>query len=482
MSFKALLLLFTLLSIVLLLIKEISTPPIVFFFAVSVLVLFNVITPQEALEGFSNIQIATIVLLLIISYAIQKLKVLPIIFSKILSSQIPYRNFLLRLTVLVSLFSSVLNNTPIVALLIPYVSDWAKRNGISLSKILIPLSYAAIVGGTITLIGTSTNLLVAALYEQYSGNSLKLLEFTPIGIPLAISVILYFYLFGYRLLPNREEPVKDFLKQVKNYLVETYVSENSPLIGKSIKEAGLRNLKGLFLAEIIRGEKIIRPVSPEETIYKDDILIFVGNTKAINDLLNMNLGLELPKACILPFQVLDVVEAVVPYNSPLIGKSIKELNFRAKYDAAVIGVHRRGEILRGKIGTITLKPGDLLLLWVGRDFYKKLEDSNDLYILNTVGNIYKYPFKKGLILLVIFLIIILLSSFQVISLFKGLLLYIFILLALKILSFSEIKKKIDLNLIFTASLSLALGKAMIDTGLANYIASFIVGVSKILGY
>jgi len=162
MSFEALFLLCTLLLIVFLLIKEISTPSVVFFFTVSLLVLFDILTPQEALEGFSNPQIATIVLLLIISYAILKLKVLPLIFSKILSSQISYRVFLLKLTTLVSLFSSVLNNTPIVALLIPYVSDWAKRNGIPLSKILIPLSYAAIVGGTITLIGTSTNLLVAA--------------------------------------------------------------------------------------------------------------------------------------------------------------------------------------------------------------------------------------------------------------------------------------------------------------------------------
>jgi len=481
MSFEALFLLIILLGEIFLLIKEIFPPPIVFFVAISILVLFNILSPQEALSGFSNVQIATIVLLLISSYAIQKLKVLPIIFSKILHYHEPYRQFLLKLMALVSFFSAFLNNTPIVTLLIPYVSDWAKRNNLPLSKVLIPLSYSAIVGGTITLIGTSTNLLVAALYEKYAGKPLNLWDFTPIGLFLAIALILYFYFLGYKYLPDREEPIKSFIKQAKNYLVELHISQNSPLIGKTIKEAGLRNLKGLFLAEIIRGGKIIRPVNPSEMLQKDDILIFVGNTKAINDLLNMNLGLEPPKGCHLPFQTLDVIEAVIPSNSLLIGKTIKELNFRAKYDAAVIGIHRRGEILRGKLGTIKLKAGDLLLLWAGKDFYKKLEDFSEIYVLNQVGNIYKFPYKKGILLFIIFLIIIFLSSLQIISLFKGLLLYILLLLILKTLSFSEIKKNIDLNLVFTASLSLALGKAMITTGLADYIAATIIQISKFSG-
>ncbi len=481
MPFETLFLLIILLGTVILLVKGNLLPSTIFFFSVTLLVLFNILTPQEALQGFSNVQIAIIVLLLIISYAIEKLKILPIFFEKIISFQLSYKKFLLKLTLFVSLFSSILNNTPIVTLLIPYLVEWSKRKGIPLSKILIPLSYAAIVGGTVTLIGTSTNLLIAALYEQYSGKQLHFLDFTPIGIFLVITLILYFYFLGYKLLPNREEPIKDFIKQAKNYLVETYVPESSPLIGKSIEEAGLRNLKGLFLAEIIRGKKLIRPVNPQEVINKGDILIFVGDTKAINELLNMRIGLELPKACVLPFQNLDIVEAVIPYNSPLIGKNIKELNFRAKYDAAVIGVHRGGEFLRGKIGTINLKPGDLLLLWVGKDFYKKVSEIGDFYVINKVGNLYKYSIKKGFILLLIFLAIVILASFHVIPLFKGLLLYILILLVLRILSFSEIRKNLDMNLIFTAALSLALGKAVMNTGLAEYMSFFIIKFSKIFG-
>jgi di/tricarboxylate transporter len=446
------------------------------------LVIFNVLTPREALSGFSNEQIAVIVLLLVASYAVEKTRILPVIFSKIIPFNISFKSFIVRLTLLVATFSSFLNNTPIVAMLIPYVTEWARRRNAPLSKILIPLSYAAILGGTVTLIGTSTNLLVAALYEHYTGKQLGLFDFTPIGLPAAVVGLFYLLTIGIRLLPWRKTPLDLFLQRTKDYMVETVVNKGSPLVGKTIKEAGLRNLKGLFLAEILRDNKTIAPVGPQEVLQAGDILIFVGNTEAINLLLNSRTGLSLPKEHNLnPKREAKIVEAVVPANSPLVGKRVKDTNFRAKYDAVIIGVHRKGEKLRGKIGEIVLKPGDLLLLITGADFAKRVENSADFYPISHAGNLLNYNLKWGFFALGGFLAVLLLSALGILSLFKGLLIYLLAILVTRLVTYGEIKERLDINLIVIAALSLALGAALLKSGLAAYFAEQLIKLALPFG-
>lgn len=481
MSFEASILILVIVFLVIALYFELFHPAAVFLIAVSILVITGILTPSEALSGFSNQQIATIILLLLISNIIQKTGIVSFYFSKILKENIGYKSFLSKMFLMVSSLSSFLNNTPIVAMLIPYVYEWSKKKEISPSKLLIPLSYAAILGGTITLIGTSTNLLVNGMAVENGISSLHIFDFAYVGIPATIAGFLYMIFLGSRLLPDRKDILESFLEKRKEYIVETIIKEGSPLIGKSIKKAKLRNLKGLFLVEIIRKHRKISPVSPEEILEEDDILIFAGQTDSITDLVSSNIGLSLPDLCSINGEKVEIVEVVISNNSSLINKKVRETDFRAKYDAAILAIHRNGEKLSGKIGEIVLKAGDLLLLVTGKDFWKRVEDINDFYIVSKIREIFNINKKKGNLIFLGFILVILLSALNIISLFTGLLILLAGFVLFRISSYSEIKKGIDINLIIIAALSLAIGKAMIITKTADILSSSIISIFSPLG-
>ncbi len=481
MSFDILVLFSVLVFLIYSLYTEKFHPAAVFLISVSILVIFGILKPEEALSGFSNKQVAIIILLLIVSSAIQKTGIVSYYFSKILREKDSYNTFLSKMIVSVSSISAFLNNTPIVAMLIPYVSEWGRKKNISPSKLLIPLSYAAILGGTITLIGTSTNLIVNGFAVESGLKAFDIFDFAYVGIPATIFGFIYMLVLGKELLPDREDILKTFLQRKKEYLVETKINKNSKLIGKTVLQANLRNLKGLFLAEIIRQDRRIAPVSPTETLEENDILIFVGDTKAISYLVESDIGLSLPDFCNLENGYSEIVEVVISYNSSLINKKVRDTDFRGKFDAAILAVHRNGEKLSGKIGEIVLKPGDLLLLLVGKDFWKRAEDTTDFYIISKVRDISNIDLKKGNLVFWGFIFVILLSTLKILPLFSGLLIFLSFLIITRIFPYSEIKKGIDINLAVIAALSISIGKAMIITGAANLIASYINSLFLPLG-
>ena len=482
MSFESLVLAALLLFLLFALYRELLHPAATFMIVIALLLLLGILEPKEALQGFSNPQVAVIVLLLVITSVLKNFKTTALLFKKVISENLSYKNFILRLMVLTSSLSSFLNNTPVVATLIPYVYDWGRKKGISPSKLLIPLSYAAILGGTATLIGTSTNLVVNALYVEAGYPSLSMSDFALVGVPATLLGIAYMYLIGNRLLPERKDALKSFYEKKREYIIETVVPPNSPVAGKTVQEAKLRNLKGLFLAEIVRGKERILPVSPEDKIEKGDILIFVGETEKIVELVKGEWGLELPRVCSIDLgKTIEIVEAVISHNSSLSGKRVRDTDFRAKYDAVILAVHRNGEKLSGKVGEIVLKPGDLLLILAGRDFWKRVSDSDDIYVMTKVTELEKVNEKHGIAILFLFVLTVLLSSFGVIPLFNGLLLLLSLLVVLKVTTYGEIRKNIDLNLAIIATLSIALGHAMVKTGLADFLASNLINLVEPLG-
>ncbi len=471
MNIDTFILLSVLIFIIVALYREIFHPAATFMIGVSILVVTGILKPSDALAGFSNEQIVIIVLLLLISTIIQKTRIIDFYFSKILKPDLSYRLFLGKMMFIVSSTSAFLNNTPIVAMLIPYVYDWSKKKNIAPSKLLIPLSYAAILGGTVTLIGTSTNLVVNGLTVDNGLKPFEIFDFAYVGIPAVVVGLIYMLFVGNKLLPEREDLIKSFLQRKKEYTVETIVRSDSKLIGKSVKDAKLRNLKGLFLVEIVRKERRISPVSPEEVLEKGDILIFAGETEAVTDLISSDIGLSLPETCNVKDEKSQIIEVVVSNNSSLVNKKVRDTDFRAKYDAAILAVHRNGERLRGKIGEIVLKPGDLLLLLAGKDFMKRAEDTTDFYIVSKVKEIVNIDKKKGSLIFFSFLGIIVLSTLKVIPLFSGLLIFLAVLVVTKTITYAEVKKSLDINLIIIAALSIAVGKAMMNTGTAHLIAS-----------
>ncbi len=235
---------------------EIIGPAFTFLIGIIVLGIFGILTPSEILSGMANEQIAVIILLLLLGEIIRKTDMIDGLFDRVFRTTSTYRGFMSKMIMVVAGFSAFLNNTPLVAIMMPYVHRWSRKNKIHPSKLLIPLSYAAILGGCATLIGTSTNLIVNGMVTDSQIipglKPLELFDFTLVGLPMIILGSIYLIFFGNKLLPARKDVFEDFSDKSREYLIEAQVQSKSKIVGKTIEEAGLRNLKGLFIVEISR--------------------------------------------------------------------------------------------------------------------------------------------------------------------------------------------------------------------------------------
>jgi di/tricarboxylate transporter len=452
--------------------REYFRPPTTFFIAIVLLSVAGILTPSQALSGFADEQIAVIILLLVIASIIKKASVIDLLFERLFRSAKTYSGFLLRMMVYVSGSSAFLNNTPIVATLIPYVTDWGKRNNIAPSKLLIPLSYAAILGGTATLIGTSTNLIVKQMMIDSGLEGFSIFDFTYVGAPLIVIGIVYLVFAAPRLLPEKQDILDKFSESSREYIVETRIKGDSPLIGLTIEEANLRHLKTLYLVEIIRNERRIAAVSPEEILVEGDILIFAGEVDSITEIYDLGIGLDFPQVDNIESDSnLKVNEAVVPQNSQLIGNRVKETNFRATYDAAIIAIHRNGERLSQKIGEIVLKPGDLLLLVTGEDFANRTRDTQNIYVISKVRDLENINLFKVYTIGIGTIAAIASAAIGIISLFKALLILLSVIAIMRIVTLTEIKNSLDFNVVFIAAFAIAISKAIQGTGTADYLAT-----------
>jgi len=466
--------------------QELLGATFTFVIAVVTLGFFGILTPREILSGFANEQLAVIILLLLLGEIIRQTGVVEILFDRIFKSAKSYRGFLSRMTIIISGFSAFLNNTPLVAVMMPYVNNWCKRNNISPSKFLMPLSYAAILGGCATLIGTSTNLIVNGMVIDQQifpdMKPLNIFEFAYVGVPMIVIGFFYLLFFGEKLLPNKLDLIEKFSTNTREYLVEAEIRKDSKLIGNTIEEANLRNLKGLFLVEIIRKSFKISSVKPNVILQKDDILIFAGDTETIVEMINSDIGLRLPSVGMLyKKKQTEVVEIVISHNSSMINKTVKEIRFRAKYDAAVIAVHRNGERISGKIGDIIIKAGDVLLLFTGADFISRSNHTQDFYFISKVKDFQKIEAYKVWTLLGGTVLTILLAALNIVSLFMGLIVLLMVVIAMKIANPKELYKAVDYNLAMIIALALALGTAMIKSGAAELIADLIITAFLPLG-
>ena len=374
----------------------------------------GVISPEQALAGFSNPAVLTIGGLLVVAAALRSTGVLDWVGQSLLGHVETERGALWRLAVTVVSVSVVLINTALVAMMMPVVLDWCRKRKISPSRLLIPLSYLAILGGVCSLIGTSTTLVAngkvieerKALEKELADKDLsperreQIEQFLPgiksmglfeigwVGLPCALTGTVFLLLMGPRLLPNRTELIEQLGEQRREYLVEMLVQKECRLIGKTIQEAGLRSLPGLFLIEIDREGELITPVTPQDTLHSGDRLVFTGVVSTIVDLEKIP-GLVPAADSTYEFnpkarQNRHLTEVVLSRTSPLIGATVKEANFRQQYNAAVVAVHRNGIRLSNKIGSIRLEPGDTLLLQTQQEFVGAYRNSRDFYLVSSV--------------------------------------------------------------------------------------------------
>ncbi len=450
-------------------------PTVAFLFASLVLLVLGIITPRQVLEGFSNQAIASVVMVILLTAGIRENFNLEVFLDRVFGRANTYRSFLFSMMSKVALLSSFVNNTPVVVLMTPYVFGWGRKRKISPSKLLIPLSYATILGGMITVIGTSTTLVLNGFLLENKLDPINPIDLLVGGSAVSVVCISFLVLFSDRLLPSRTDVMERFELNKREYLIEKRLSVNSPLIGKTVIDGGLRNLNGVYLVEIIRDEQLITPVGPEEIIQYDDILIFAGNTNNIIDLTLTDIGIELPpKLAPSTNGKVKVVEAVVSANSSLIGKTIKESNFRERYDAAVVAIHRNGERLSGKIGRISLKPGDVLLMYTGGQFMSRVDLYKDLYVIAGEEKEIR-PGKPNLSKLYTMIAASTLLLFgQFFNLFVSLLILLSLAVALRLVTLKNVKRDLDINLVVILVLSISIGEAMINSGAGELIASGLI--------
>ena len=467
--------------LVLSLYREWFNPALTFFIAVVALLLAQVITPAELLQGLSNQQIIIIFLLVLVTAGIRSIFGSEV-FSRLFNPQLSPKTFLLRMMLTVSSLSSVLNNTPIVAFMIPYVKEWAQKTGNPASKFLIPLSFATILGGMITVIGTSTNLVLNGLVSQYNLPLLGFEDFFYLGVTVTVVGGLYIYFVGYRLLPTNPNEIEALRENVKEYIIETTITWGSPLIGKTVKEAGLRNLQDVFLVEIIRDDKVISPVSPDEVLEEKDCLFFSGNTQSIYRLVKEDNGLSVPEEDDAePEDQFNFVEAVIPAHSELIGVRIRDSDFRKKFNASIIAIHRNGKRVPGKVGEMNLAGGDFLLLLAGDRHQNGTNHEKDLFFLSVPKKVKTEKNTNLRIMGVLSVLLLIAGVVGVLPLFNACLIILTALVFCGILSLAEIRRELDLSLLLILVCSLAIGIALEKSGTADALAYLLVHSVQAVG-
>ena len=466
--------------------KRFFGPGFTFVIGISILGIAGILQPSEILHGFANEQIAIIILLLLIGEIIRRSTLIDNMFKRFFNNTHTYKGFMAKLLFPVAALSSMINNTPLVAIMMPYVHNWGKRNNIAVSKLFIPLSYAAILGGTATLIGTSTNLVVNGMVAEQNiipdFKTLEIFDFAPVGISMIILGGIYLIFFGYKMLPDNSDLKDNLTLKTREYIVEVSVNINSEYHNKTVEKANLRNLKDLFLVEIIRNSRTITPVSPTTLIQEGDVLVFAGNTETIADMIENNSNI-MPTdfSKLAKNSKTEVVEVFVTPNSPLLSMSIKKSNFRSKYDAAILAIHRNGSRITGKIGDIVPIAGDMLLIATGDDFEKRTNGNSDFFVVDKIRSIENMPTYQSVLILGGLIISVLLSSLKIVPLFTCLLVFIIVMLITKIANPKELYRGLNFNLLFIIALALALGSAMIKTELASLLSNSFLGFFKPYG-
>ena len=452
--------------------------------AVGLLLVFNIISIEESIAGFGNKAVVTIGAIFIISKALVKTG-----FLEVLS------NFLYRLAgnrkwltfsiffITTSVISGFLNNTAAVAIFIPLAFRLCQKFHISPTKILLPLSYAAIFGGTLTLIGTSTNLIVNSFLESNAHlEPFRMFEFTKLGLIFFGIGTVYNLLISKWILPSRA--ITSSLTQkyhMSTYLTEFKIEEDSRILGKCINDLDIKNKYEFDIVKIIRNNVDLTISLNDAVIRKGDILLVQINVKDILTF-KKDLGLLLLTDIKLSQNELlgnnhVLVEGVITQNSHIIGKTLSQLNYRQRYQSFVLAIKRQAELLRDKVAHIKLKFSDTLLIMIPKDKIESLRESNDLIILEELDIHLRYERYWWLSIIVI-PVIMFLASFQILSITEGAILGAILLLVLRSISMEDVYESINWPVIFLIALLIPIGTAMENTGAANYLSDFLITLTN----
>jgi di/tricarboxylate transporter len=456
-------------------------PDLIFIGAVTLLIAFGILTPKEALAGVSNPGVITIGVLYVVAAGLQETGVMASLATRLLGRPKSVVAAQARMMLPVLGMSALVNNTPIVAMWLPVLDDWAKKRRISASKLMLPLSYAAILGGACTLIGTSTNLVVSGLLleQAHIDKPLHLFEIAKVGIPCAIVGVTYILLVSRFILPDRK-PVEGDFANPKEYTIEMLVETGSPLIGQTIEQAGLRQLRAMYLMEINREDDVLAAVSPQTKLQTNDRLVFVGIVESVVELQRIRgltpatdqvFKLDAPRSRRM------LIEAVVSNTCPLVGQTIRDGRFRTIYNAAIIAVSRNGVRIKKKIGDIILRSGDTLLLETHQSFLDQQRNSRDFFLVSKIEGFRAPRHERATRAAVIFLAMVALAGTGTLTLLTAGMLAAGGMIMLRCSSPLAARANVKWEVLLAIAASLGLAQAMIKTGIAEDVAAGMLQVA-----
>lgn len=445
--------------------------------ALALLLVFGVLGPVDALAGFANPGVITIATLYVVAAGLKETGAVQWIARLLLGHPKTQRAAQLRMIAPTGVLSGFMNNTAVVAMFIPAIQDWAQRLGIPASKLLLPLSYAAILGGTCTLIGTSTNLVVDGMLQSRLGINLGLFELAWVGVPLLVIGGAFLILVGHRLLPDRGG-LSEELDQVREYGVEVEVESPGPLVGKTIAQAGLRALTYGYLTEIDRGGRLITAVEPDRTLQPGDKLYFVGAPECASELRRIQ-GLKPANGSVHKLEIKNhqrcLVEVVLGPEFPALNKTIRDSRFRTRFNAVILSVSREGKRVPGKLGDITFRMGDTLLLEASHEFAEQYRFRRDFLLVSALNDSTPPDFHKAPRALGILAVMVLLSASGLLSILEAAFLASGAMIVSGCLTASRARRSVDLPVLVVIASSFALGNAMTETGAAQWVAGGLLG-------
>lgn len=455
-------------------------PHLVMMAVLTIFSALGILSGSEALAGFANSGLITVAAMFVVAAGIHGSGGIDLLVNKVLGQPTSVRSALGRIFAPVIVLSGFLNNTPVVATMIPAIHAWSRKIRIPPSKLMIPLSYTAILGGTLTLIGTSTNLVVNGQYQALTGDAgFSLFSITAVGIPVALAGLAFIWLLLPRWLPDRSD--KQAFGNLREFTLEVTVDPNGPLVGKTVIQAGLRHLERAYLVEVERQGAIVTAVPSEEILHGGDQLVFAGDTQAISDLLRINGIIPSPENGHSDTLNKDraerrLVEAVVSPHCAALGQNIRDAKFRDRYGAVVLAVARNGERVKGNLGTIRLEAGDTLLLEARPAFVTRQRYNKDFLLINDLDE--QTPrHERAWLSWAILIGVVAAAGLGVISMLNAALIGAGLMIITGCCSVSQAEKSLDLTVIITIAASFALGAALQKTGVAEFLASNIIDLS-----
>ena len=481
MEWQGILTLATLFSVLSTLMLTRFSADLVLMAALALLLIAGVLTPPEALAGFANPGVITVATLYVVAAGLKETGAVQWIARRLLGDPQTARGAQLRMIAPTGILSAFMNNTAVVAMFIPAIQNWAQRLGIPPSKLLLPLSYAAILGGTCTLIGTSTNLVIDGLLQSELDIHLGLFELAWVGVPLLLIGGAFLVMFGSKLLPDRGG-IREELDQVRKYGVEVEVVSPGPLVGKTIAEAGLRALSYGYLAEIERDGRLITAVEPDRVLQAGDRLYFIGAPECASELRRIQ-GLRPANGNVHKLDVANhqrcLVEVVLGPEFPALEKTIRDSRFRTRFNAVILSLAREGQRVPGKLGDITFRMGDTLLLETSQQFVEQYRFRRDFLLVSALNDSTPPDFRKASTALGILALMVLASASGLLPIMEAAFLAAGGMIVSGCLTASRARRSVDLPVLVVIAASFALGNAMTVTGAADWIVGGLLGIGNL---